>query len=86
MTAVTQIELDPMHGIRIFAVAAFIAFPRCQSNLEGFGGNFRILMEHFIEIAHAKKQQRIRVFSLDSLILLHHRCGSFWHWLLRIDY
>ena len=32
-----------------------------------------IFTKRFVEVAHAKQQQRIRVFHLDAVVLLHER-------------
>ncbi len=43
-----------------------------QSDIENVGGCFGIIVKQFIEIAHAVKQQLIRMLCLDAKILLHH--------------
>ena len=44
-----------------------------QRDVQRGRGGDRIVKEHFVEIAHPVKQQRIGVFRLDVQILRHHR-------------
>ena len=55
---------------RAFFHAAILAR---QRQFQFAGRNFRVLKEHFIEIAQAEKENTILVLLLDLQILLHHR-------------
>jgi hypothetical protein len=45
--------------------------PPGESNAQYAGGFYRILAECFIEIPNPEKQNSIRIFALDRIILLH---------------
>ena len=45
----------------------------CQRDIECRRGLFGVVEEHRVEIAHAIKQQRVRMRMLDFEILRHHR-------------
>ena len=47
-----------------------------QHDAERAGGDFGVLEEQFVEIAHPVEQQAIRIGGLDLDILLHHRRGA----------
>ena len=42
-----------------------------RRNAQNFGGLYRVLCKGFIKVAHTEQQQRIRVFYLDGIVLLH---------------
>jgi hypothetical protein len=66
---VGALDRHPAHA-DVFAVmlAAF-----GEHDAERAAGDFRVLEEHFVEIAHAIEQQAVRVGGLDLEILRHHR-------------
>jgi hypothetical protein len=43
-----------------------------QGDLQITGRGFRVLIEKFVEVAHAKKEQRILMLLLDPQVLLEH--------------
>jgi hypothetical protein len=43
-----------------------------QRNVQKLGGTARVVVEHFVEIAHAIEQQDVGVLRLDAQVLLHH--------------
>ncbi len=45
-----------------------------QRNIQDFGCNKGVLIKHLIEIAHAEKKDRFRMFLFNAAILLQHRC------------
>ena len=45
-----------------------------QGQIQLFGGDLRIFMEHFVEIAQTEEQERSRGLAFDLKILLHHGC------------
>jgi hypothetical protein len=45
-----------------------------QRDIEQLGRAHRIVMEQFVEIPHAVKQQHVGMLCLDAQVLLHHRC------------
>ena len=45
--------------------------PVGKDNAQNFGGLYRVLPKGFIKVAHTEQQQRIRVFYLDGIVLLH---------------
>ena len=46
---------------------------RGERYLQNLGCYFRILVKHFIEVTHPKKQDGVGMVFFDPLILLHHR-------------
>ena len=58
---------------RNFRFCALVS--RRQGDIENARRNHSVFHEHFIEIAKAKEENRIRIFRLDLQVLLHHGCG-----------
>jgi hypothetical protein len=48
--------------------------PRGERQPQLARGELGIVLEHLVEVAHAKKQDRLRVAGLDVTVLLHQRC------------
>src|SRR5512136_1008668 len=46
--------------------------PGSQSDTKEAGGLLRIIKKHLIEIAHAKKEDRVRVLALHPHVLFEH--------------
>ena len=59
------------HGRAVLALVA-----RGEGQVEHAGGGLRVLVEHLVEVAHAKQQQGVGACPLGLLVLLHH--GSGW--------
>ena len=55
------------HGDGVFALLA-----AGQRQIEHAGGRLGVVVEHLVEVAHAKQQQRVGTRPLRFLILLHH--------------
>ena len=67
------------HGrslVRVF----HIAVPCGQGQVQLFGGQLRVLVEHLIKIAQAEKEQTILMFALYLVVLPFHR-GKLSHFL-----
>ena len=71
---------DPRHGYRLAGGLA----PGGQGDVQHFRGTAGVLVEQFVEVAHAVEQQLVRVLGLELQILAHHggvtveigfRCG-----------
>src|SRR5262245_23887750 len=52
-----------------------LLIPRGEGNVQRLGCHHSIVLEQLVKIAHAKEEQRIPSFVLQTLILLHHRRG-----------
>ena len=42
-----------------------------EHNVQGFGGGDGVVAKGFVEVTHAKQQQRLRVRSLEGVVLGH---------------
>src|SRR5713226_10574858 len=60
-------------GLTLFAVA------RRERDLQLARGDDRVFVKKLVEIAETKQQQGVRIARLDSVILLHQRCGGLAH-------
>ena len=60
---------DAAHGSLLFQAR----IPGGQGQLQFFGRRYRVLEKHLIKIAQAVKKQAVRIFRLDSPVLVHHR-------------
>lgn len=50
-----------------------VAAALCESDAEDLGSDFRILVEHLVEVAQSKEQQRVgRELAPNLEVLLHH--------------
>ena len=58
------------HGDRVGALVA-----AGQGQVEHAGGRLGVVVEHLVEVAHAKQQQRIGARPLRFEVLLHHGGG-----------
>jgi hypothetical protein len=54
---------------------AFI--PRCQSDIQLFGGHLSIVKEHLIEVPQPEEKKGIRILTLDLEILFDHWSDGF---------
>ena len=63
------------HGDGVFAL-----FAAGQREVEHAGGRLGVVVEHLVEVAHAKQQERIGTRPFRFLVLLHH--GSDGHSML----
>ena len=59
------------HGDGVFALLA-----AGQGEVQHAGGRLGVVVEHLVEIAHAKQQQRIGTRPFRFLVLLHHGGGG----------
>ena len=59
--------------------AAFVLITGGERNFEFAGGNDRVLIKHFVEIAQAEEDELAREASLHLMVLPHHGCEVFHH-------
>ena len=63
-----------MRKARQFNISCSAVLALSEHDAQDARRPYGILTKGFIEVTYAKKQQRIRVFHLDAVVLLHQRC------------
>src|SRR5262249_15998892 len=71
--AVHRVERDAAHWN---SISAGVLRTRCQREVERPRGHEGVLVEHLVEVAHAKEDDRIAVLTLRVEILTHRWCGG----------
>jgi len=66
------VERHAAHGDLVFGRFVFGVVAAGEREVQFAGGDARVLVEHFIEIAQAEKENAVGVPLLDGAVLLHH--------------
>jgi hypothetical protein len=79
-------DANQLRGVRVELVVGKSAHrrgirralsPGGQREIEGLACDLRVLVEHLVEVAHAKQEDRTRVLTLERAVLAEHgREGS----------
>ena len=84
-------ERHAAHGDLVLRRFVFGVVAAGEREVQFAGGDARVLVEHFIEIAQAEKENAVGIPLLDGAVLLHHgrelshrdTSDCVWNWIRR---